>query len=127
MVTNTLLGIEFIKVVHAEILIGFVVTKHVVNRYQDTVFHRANGAFFSAAAGHVMVLPFKIALFGTHRGVRYFGQDRIEVAVGVGCFTAFAFAGTFMIARALPCPRSKVFMGWESTHIGSRFRQQSSS
>ena len=127
MVANPLLWIEFIKIVNTEILIGFIVAKHIVNRYQDAVFHCANSTFFSTTTGQMMILPFKIALFGTHRGVRYFGQDRIEVAIGVGRFTGFAFAGTFMIARALAGPRSKVFMGWKSTHIGSGFCQQSSS
>src|SRR4029077_13965584 len=36
------------------------------------------------------------------------------------------FAGAFMIAGTAPRPRGKVLVGWESTHIGSGFRQQRS-
>src|SRR4029077_8744325 len=62
----------------------------------------------------------------THRGVCYLGQHRIEVTIGSRGFAAAPFAGAFMIAGTAPRPRGKVLVGWESTHIGSGFRQQRS-
>ena len=47
MVTNLLLGIEFIKVVSAQIRVGLIVPKHEVNGDQDAVLDRANGSLFS--------------------------------------------------------------------------------
>jgi hypothetical protein len=47
MVTNLLLGIEFIKVVRAQIRVGLIVAKHEVNGDQDAVLDRANGSLFS--------------------------------------------------------------------------------
>ena len=65
MVTNTLLRIEFIKVVHTKIFIGFVVAEHEVDGHQQAVFDRADGALFSPPPGQTMVLRFEIAVFGT--------------------------------------------------------------
>ena len=47
MVTNLLLGIQFIKVVSAQIRVGLIVSKHEVNSDQDAVLDRANGSLFS--------------------------------------------------------------------------------
>src|SRR5262245_9394538 len=124
MVTNTLLGIEFIKVVNTEILIGFVIAEHDIDSHQQAVLDRADGPFFSTPARQTMVLSFKIAVFGTCRRVRYFGQYRVEVAVGRGGFAAAPFTGTFMVTRTAACPRGKVLVARESTHVSPRFRQQ---
>ena len=53
MVTNTLLRIEFIKVVHTQILVGLIVTEHKIDGHQQAVLDRANGAFFSTPARQV--------------------------------------------------------------------------
>src|SRR5262249_18777713 len=124
MVTNTLLGIEFIKVVNTEILIGFVIAEHDIDSHQQAVLDRADGPFFSTPARQTMVLSFKIAVFGTCRRVRYFGQYRVEVAVGRGGFAAAPFTGTFMVTRTAACPRGKVLVARGSTHVSPRFRQQ---
>src|SRR5262245_43104729 len=127
MVTNTLLRIEFIKVVNTEILIGFVIAEHEVDGNQQAVFDRADGPLCSPPARQTMVLSFKIAVFGTYRRVRHLGQHRVEVAVGSGGFAAAPFAGAFMIAGTAARPRGKVLVGREATHVGPGFRQQSPS
>ena len=50
MVTNLLLGIEFIKVISTKVLIGLVVSEHEINGNEQTVFDRAYGALFPAPA-----------------------------------------------------------------------------
>ena len=50
MVTNLLLGIEFIKVVSTEILVGLVVAEHEIDGNQQAVLDRADGALFSTPA-----------------------------------------------------------------------------
>ena len=47
MVTNTLLGIEFIKVVDTEIFIGLVIAEHEIDGDQQAVLDRADSPFFS--------------------------------------------------------------------------------
>src|SRR6266542_3972732 len=124
MVTNSLLRIEFIKVVNTKILVGPVIAKHEIDGNQQAVFDRANGAFFPTPSRQTMVLGFEIAVLGAHRRVRHLGQHRVEVTVGSGGFTAAPFASTFMIAGTLARPRGKVFVRGESTHVGPGFRQQ---
>ena len=126
MVTNTLLRIEFIKVVNTKILVGLVVAKHEIDGYEEAVLDRADGALFSTAACQTMVLRFKIAVFGA-RCVGHLCQHPIDMAIGRGGFAAAPFAGAFTVVRTLACPGSKVFVGRESTHIGPGFRQQRSS
>src|SRR5687768_8344003 len=127
MVTNTLLRIEFIKVVNTKILVGPVIAEHEIDGNQQAVFDRANGAFFSTPAGQTMVLRFEIAVFGAHRRVRHLSEHRVNVAVGSGGFAAAPFAGTFMIARTAARPRGKVLVGRKPTHVSPGFRQQRSS
>lgn len=110
MVTNTLLGVEFIKVVNTKVLVGFVVAEHVIDDHQQAVLDRTNGALFSTSSGQTMVLRFEIAIFGSNRSMGHFAEHRIEVAVGRRGLATFAFAGTFMIPRTLPCPGNKMFM-----------------
>jgi len=125
MVTNTLLRIEFIKVVNTEILVGFVIAEHEVDGNQQAVFDRANGAFFSTPPGQTMVLRFEIAVFGyAPPRVCHLGKHRVEVTVGSGGFAATPFAGAFMVTRTAARPRGKVLVGRESTHVGPGFRQQ---
>ena len=69
-----------------------------------------------------MVLRFEIAFFGTHGGVRDLGQRGIDMAIGGGSFAAAPFASAFTIAGTLTCPGSKVFVGRESSHVSSGFR-----
>ena len=126
MVTNTLLRIEFIKVVNTKIFIGLVIPEHEIDSHQQAVFDRADGPFFSTPARQTMVLRFEIAVFGTHRRVRHFGQHGVEVTVGSGGFATASFAGTFMIAGTAARPRGKVLVAWEATHVGPGFRQQRS-
>ena len=47
MVTNTLLRIEFIKVVNPKILVGLVIAEHEIDSHEQAVLDRANGALFS--------------------------------------------------------------------------------
>ena len=47
MVTNPLLRIEFIKVVNAEILIGLMIAKDVIDGHEQAVLDRTDGALFS--------------------------------------------------------------------------------
>src|SRR5262245_34776473 len=110
MVTNTLLRIEFIKVVNTQILVGPVIAEHEIDGHQQTVFDCTDGPFFSPPSRKTMVLRFEIAVFGTHRRVRYFGQHRVEVAVGSGGFAAAPFAGAFMVTGTAACPRGKVLV-----------------
>ena len=124
MVTNTLLRIEFIKVVNTKIVVGPVIAEHEIDGNQQAVLDRADGALFSTPPRQTMVLGFEIAVFGTHRRVRHLGQDRVEVTVGSGGFTAAPFAGAFMVAGTAARPRGKVLVGLESTHVGPGFRQQ---
>src|SRR5512146_1369516 len=107
MVTNTLLGIEFIKVVNAEILVGLVIAEHKIDSHEQAVLDRADGAFFSTPPRQTMVLCFEIAVFGTYRRVCHLGQHRVEVAVGSGGFAAAPFAGAFMIPGTAARPRGK--------------------
>ena len=46
MVTNTLLRIEFIKVVGTEILIGLVVAEHKIDGHEQAVLNGADGPLF---------------------------------------------------------------------------------
>src|SRR6266498_2107486 len=124
MITNTLLRIEFIKVVNTKILVGPVIAEHEIDGNQQAVFDRADGPFFSTPARQTMVLRFEIAVFGTYRRMRHLGQHRVEVTVGRGGFAAAPFAGTFMVTRTAARPRGKVLVARESTHVGPRFRQQ---
>jgi hypothetical protein len=50
MVTNLMLGIEFVKVISTQVLKGLIVSEHEINGNEQTVFDRANGALFSAPA-----------------------------------------------------------------------------
>ena len=50
MVTNSLLRIEFVKVVDSEIFVRFIVAQHAVDGYEETMLNRADSAFFSTAA-----------------------------------------------------------------------------
>ena len=127
MVTNTLLRIEFIKVVNTKILVGFVIAEHEIDGNEQAVLDGAYGPFFSTPARQTMVLRFEIAVFGTYRRVRHLGQHRVEVTVGSGGFAAAPFAGTFMVARTAARPRGQVLVARESTHVSPRFRQQRSS
>src|SRR4029450_3977333 len=124
MVTNTLLRIEFIKVVNTKILVRFVIAEHEINSHEQAVLDRADGALFSPPPRQTMVLRFEIAVFGTHRRVCHLGQHRVEVTVGRGGFAAAAFASAFMVTGAAARPRGKVLVGRESTHVGPGFRQQ---
>ena len=125
MVTNTLLGIEFIKVVDTEILVGLVIAEHEIDGNQKAVLDRADGALFSTSPRQMMVLRFEIAVLGAHCGVRHLCEHRVEVTVGSGGFAAAPFAGAFMVAGTLARPRGKVLVAGESTHVGASFRQQS--
>src|SRR6266540_1673237 len=98
MVTNSLLRIEFIKVVNTEILVGLVIAEHEINSHEQAVLDCADGALFSTPPRQTMVLRLEIAVFGTHRRVGHLGQNRVEVTVGSGGFTAAPFAGAFMVA-----------------------------
>src|SRR6266511_1066685 len=124
MVTNSLLRIEFIKVVNTEILVGLVSAEHEINSHEQPVLDCADGALFSTPPRQTMGLRLEIAVFGTHRRVGHLGQNRVEVTVGSGGFTAAPFAGAFMVAGTLARPRGKVFVSGESTHVGPGFRQQ---
>src|SRR5437773_7946703 len=124
MVTNSLLRIEFIKVVNTKILVGPVIAKHEIDSNQQAVFDRANGAFFPTPSRQTMVLCFEIAVLGAHRRVRHLGEHRVEVAVGSGGFAAAPFAGAFMVTGTAARPRGKVLVGRESIHVGAGFRQQ---
>src|SRR5687767_1518389 len=123
MVTNSLLRIEFIKVVNTKILVGPVVAEHEIDGNQQAVFDRADGAFFSTPPGQTMVLRFEIAVFGAHRRVCHLGEHRVNVAVGSGGFAAAPFAGAFMVTGTLARPRGKVFVRGESTHVSPGFRE----
>src|SRR6266545_2936492 len=127
MVTNSLLRIEFIKVVNTKILVGPVIAKHEIDGNQQAVFDRANGAFFPTPSRQTMVLCFEIAVLGAHRRVRHLGEHRVEVAIGSGGFAAAPFAGAFMVTGTAARPRGKVLVGRESTHVGPGLRQQRSS
>ena len=124
MVTNTLLRIEFIKVVNTKILVGLAIAEHEIDGNQQAVFDRANGALFPTSARQTMVLRFEIAVFGAHRRVRHLGQHRVDVTVGSGGFAAAPFAGAFMIAGTLARPGGEVLMGRKPTHVGPGFCQQ---
>src|SRR5438128_62344 len=117
MVTNTLLGIEFIKVVNTEILVGLVIAEHEIDCYEQAVLDRTDGPLFSTPPRQTMVLRFEIAVFGTHRRVCHLGEHRVEVTVGSGGFAAAAFASAFMVTRTAARPRGKVFVGGESIHV----------
>ena len=84
MVTNTLLRIEFIKVVNTKIVVGPVIAEHEIDGNQQAVLDRADGALFSTPTRQTMVLRFEIAVFRTYRRVRHLGQHRVEVTVGRG-------------------------------------------
>src|SRR4249919_1607656 len=127
MVTNTLLRIEFIKVVNTKILVGPVIAEHKIDSHEQAVLDRADGALFSTPTRQTMVLRFEIAVFGTYRRVRHLGQHRVEVTVGSGGFAAAPFAGTFMVTRTAARPRGKVLVARESTHVSPGLRQQRSS
>src|SRR2546430_1368328 len=71
-----------------------------------------------------MVLRLKITVLFAHRRVGHFREHRVEMTVGCGGFTAFAFAGTLTVARTTARPRGKVLVTGKSTHIGASFRQQ---
>ena len=124
MVTNTLLRIEFIKVINTKIFIGFVIAEHKIDGDQQAVLDRTDGALFSTPARQTMVLRFEIAVFGAYRRVGHLGQYRVEVTVGRGGFATAAFAGAFMITRTAARPRSKVLVAREATHVGAGFCQQ---
>src|SRR5207247_6009961 len=124
MITNTLLRIEFIKVVNPKILVGPVIAEHEIDGNQQAVFDRADGPFFSTPARQTMVLRFEIAVFGTYRRMRHLGQHRVEVTVGSGGFAAAPFAGTFMVTRTAARPRGKVLVAREWSRVGPRLRQQ---
>src|SRR5881397_1447307 len=124
MVTNSLLRIEFIKVVNTKILVGPVIAKHEIDGNQQAVFDRANGAFFPTPSRQTMVLRFEIAVLGAHRRVCHLGEHRVEMAIGSGGFAAAPFAGAFMVTGTAARPRGKVLVGWESTHVGPGLRQQ---
>ena len=124
MVTNSLLGIEFIKVVNTEILVGLVIAEHEINRDEQAVLDRADGTLFPTPPRQTMVLRFEIAVFGTHRRVCHLGEHRVKVAIGGGGFAAAAFAGAFMVTGTAARPRGQVFVGGESTDVGPGFRQQ---
>src|SRR5207247_2562637 len=124
MVTNSLLMIEFIKVVNTKILVGPVIAKHEIDGNQQAVLYRANGAFFPTPSRQTLLLGFEIAVLGAHRRVRHLGQHRVEVAVGSKGFAAAPFAGAFMVTGTAARPRGKVLVGRESTHVGPGFRQQ---
>src|SRR3972149_8476315 len=93
MVTNTLLGIEFIKVVDTEILVGLVIAEHEIDGSQQAVLDRADGALFSTPTRQMMILRFEIAVLGAHRRVRHLGEHRVEVTVGRGGFAGGRLAG----------------------------------
>ena len=96
MVTNTLLRIEFIKVVNTKILVGPVIAEHKIDRHEQAVLDGADGPLFSTPACQTMILRFEIAVFGTHRRVRHFSQHRVEVtAVGVHEGRRVALTRTF--------------------------------
>src|SRR5215467_15370079 len=124
MVTNPLLGIEFIKVTNTEILVGLVIAEHEIDGNEEAVFHGADGALFSTPPCQTMVLGFEIAGFGAHRCVRHLGQHCVEVTVGRGGFATAPFASAFMVTRTAARPRGKVFVGGESTPVDPGFRQQ---
>ena len=124
MVTNTLLRIEFIKVVNTKILVGPVIAEHEIDSHEQAVLDRADGPLFSTPARQTMVLRFEIAVFGPYRRVRHLGQHRVEVTVGSGGFAAAPFAGTFMVTRTAARPRGKVLVARKSTHVSPGFRQQ---
>src|SRR5688572_13427181 len=124
MVTNTLLRIDFIKVVHTEILVGFVIAEHEIDCNQQAVLDRANGAFFSTPPGQTMILRFEIAVSGTHRRVCHLGKHRVKVTVGSRGFAAAPFAGAFMVTGTAARPRGKVLVGSKATHVGPGFSQQ---
>src|SRR5215510_9579272 len=127
MVTNTLLRIEFIKVVNTEILVGPVIAEHEIDGHQQTVFDCTDGPLFSTPPDQTMVLRFEIAVFGTHRRVRHLGQHRVKMTVGSRGFAAAPFAGAFMVTGTAARPRGEVLVGREATHVGAGFRQQSPS
>ena len=124
MVTNTLLRIQFIKVINTQILIGLVIAQHKIDSHQQAVLNRADGALFPTPPRQTMILRFEIAVLRAHRRVRHLGQHRIEVTVALRRFTASPFAGSFPVARTVARPRSKVLVAWESTHVDPRLRQQ---
>ena len=97
-ITNSLLRIEFIKVVNTKILVGPVIAEHEIDGDQQAVLDRADSPFFSTPSRQTMVLRFEIAAFSAHRGVCHLGEHRVNVAVGSGGFAAAPFAGTFMVA-----------------------------
>jgi hypothetical protein len=126
MVTNPLLGIEFIKVINTKILVRFVIAQHEINGNQEAVLNGTDGALFSTPSRQTMVLGFEIAVFGAYCRMRHLGEHRVEVTVGGGRLAATPFAGAFMVTGTAPRPRGKVFMRRESTHIDPGFRQQCS-
>src|SRR3990172_204087 len=126
MVTNTLLGIEFIKVVDTEIRIGLVIAEHEIDGNQKAVLDRADGALFSTPTRQMMVLRFEIAVLGAHCGVRHLGEHRVEVTVGRGGFAAAPFAGAFMVAGTLARPRGQVLVAGGPTHVDTGVGQQRS-
>src|SRR6058998_3461520 len=74
-----------------------------------------------------MILRLEIAVLFAHRRVGHLREHRVEVTVGRRGFAAFAFTGTFTVARTTTRPRGKVLVAGESTHIGPSFRQQAAS
>ena len=124
MVTNTLLRIEFIKVVNTKILVGPVIAEHEIDGNQQAMFNRADGALFSTSSRQTMVLRFKIAVLATHRRVCHLGKHRVEVTVRSRGFAAAPFAGAFVVTGTAARPRGKVLVSRESTHIGPGFGQQ---
>src|SRR5437763_15906421 len=117
MVTNSLLRIQFIKVVNTKILVGPVIAKHEIDGTQQAVLGRANGAFFPTPTRQTMVLRFEIAVLGAQRRVCHLGEHRVEMAIGSGGFTAAPFAGAFMVPRTAARSRGKVLVVWPSTPL----------
>src|SRR5437660_11972695 len=97
MVTNSLLRIEFIKVVNTKILVRPVIAKHEIDDNQQAVFERANGAFFPTPSRQTMVLCFEIAVLGAHRRMRHLDEHRVEMAISSRGFAAAPFANAFMV------------------------------
>src|SRR5207247_9998093 len=97
MITNTLLRIEFIKVVNPKIFVGPVIAEHEIDGNQQAVFDRADGPFFSTPARQTMVLRFEIAVFGTYHRMRHLRQHRFELSVLRWLLAAAPFAGSLLV------------------------------
>src|SRR5881398_983411 len=103
-----MLTILLIKVVRTQIAVGFPACQDVIGDHQNAMPDRDQGFLLPAPRRQPAVLGTQVRLLAACRAVRGFNQGLPQPGTTFASLATHALAGTLVIARTHPGPRSQM-------------------